>query len=891
MKRILIMTCAAALAAGMMASAAIVPTQDGSDYILEQSSGSDTCSTVLTGSGTLYKRGAGEVVLDTASTGFSGSVVVEAGTLTVAHVNALGATSSGHSTLSITVESGATLHLKLPGATKFGHNITIAGKGVNDAGAFKYTRSNTSGNSDSLINKLILSADATIDVSTRWGMGDNKIIELNGHTLTRIGSTSGNWMVYNHIQSTGAPGEVNNVYGTLTFQGSPDIDENVTVVVTNVDSSSILGLWGASSVGTVKGKIKLYSGRTIQAQGGGAGMTANNIGPLHIAGPSGASATLKTEYKNNNGIQARAMSIDGPVTSDDGMKTTIDGKGNIWFNNDVSLSGNTTFACGNAYLCGVESKRNIKLVLNNTNTTTHVAGNTYLRMMRVANGGAVSAQLRQTGGVMAVGSGDNARLAGESNGSRGYYTLEGGEAHFSNSVYMAEHKGSFGAFRQTGGLCELRRPANGSNERWFCAGRGGSTVIVQTGGTNDSLYVSNSQTGGFLMSTNGMAEVTVSGTGTLFQTTFFQLGANKSVCTNILTVSDGAVFKANRMNKSNATAEGTKGYVNVDGGILMPTFFSNWAGHDNTTAYDPDHFVVYGKGMIVDTSENAAHSGTGPTTISFPLEKPTGKGVRSIALPALTGIYTNYIGLGRIVIEDSTGWGATAYAEFDFETKALTHIVVTSHGCDYSENAKAYLESPDGKSRCECVLTLSDNRCGMFVKRGAPTLIIASAESTIDGGYAVEDGDLRLGVVPNVAIPVRVESGATLNLNNKGALTASTFAGAGCVTNGNVTVSNAVRATCADLFAGKSAYFSGNLTFAEGAVFEITDAENLATYRNAKRAVALTVGGDILREPSVRLTTSEGTAYATGDSWSLRLSADGKSLKFGRDKGTMIIIE
>lgn len=868
----------AAVAAGITASAAIVPTQDGSDYILELSSDTDTCSTVLTGSGTLYKRGAGEVVLDTASTGFSGSVVVEAGTLTVAHVSALGATSNGNSTLPITVESGATLHLKLPGATKFGHNITIAGKGVNDAGAFKYTRSSSSGNSDSLINKLILSADATIDVSKRWGMADNKIIELNGHTLTRIGSD--NWVVYNRIMSTGAPGEVNNVYGTLTFQGSPDIDENVTVVVTNVSSTSVLGLWSANTPGTIKGPIKLYSGRSIEAQSGTA-KTSNNLGPLQIVGPSGGSVKLLLERGSSD--PARAMSIDGPVTSDDGMKTTIEGIGSIWFNNDVSLSGNTTFACGNAYLCGEESKRDIKFVLNKSVTVTHEAGKTYARMLRVANGGAHAAQLRQTGGMFAVGSGDNARLAGESNGSRGYFTLEGGEAHFSNSVYMAEHKGSFGAFRQTGGLCELRRPANGSNERWFLAGRGGSAVFVQTGGTNDTLYVSTSQQGGFLMSTNGTAEVTVSGSGTLFQTTLFQLGTTGSVCTNILNVRDGAVFKANRLNKSNLTESGTKGYVNVDGGILMPTFFSNWSGHNDTTAYNPDHFVVYGNGITVDTSENSANSSAGLTTMPYVFEKPTGKGVESIALPDLTG--TNYIGIGRIVIEDEAGWGATAYAEYDFDTKTLTHVVVTSRGCDYSDNAKAYLESPAGTSRYECALTLSDNgSSGLFVKRGSPTLELSSTASTIDGGYAVEGGALKLGVVPNVAVPVRVESGATLNLNSKGDLTASTFAGAGSVTGGNVTVTNAVRATCADIFAGKAAAFSGDLTLADGAVFEITDAENLSAYKDANRAVALTAGGTVSRLPQLRLTNSDGTEYAGNASgWSLRLSANGKSLAFGCD--------
>lgn len=868
----------AAVAAGITASAAIVPTQDGSDYILELASGSDTCSTVLTGSGTLYKRGAGEVVLDTASTGFSGSVVIEAGTLTISNVNAVGGSS-----VSIAVQNGATLWLKVPGKGQhsnvaFPHNVTIAGNGVGNNGALRYTNTGST-NADSLLNKLELSADATIEVSSRWGMGDNKILELNGHTLTRIGSD--NWVVYNRIMSTGAPGEVNNVYGTLTFQGSPDIDENVTVVVTNVSSTSVLGLWSANTPGTIKGPIKLYSGRSIEAQSGTA-KTSNNLGPLQIVGPSDASVKLLLE--RGSPAAARTMSIDGPVTSDSGMKTTIEGIGSIWFNNDVSLSGNTTFSYGNAYLCGDESKRNMKLVLNNSATVTHEAGNTYLRMLRVANGGAHAAQLRQTGGVLAVGSGDNARLAGESNGSRGYFTLEGGEAHFSNSVYMAEHKGSFGAFRQTGGLCELRRPANGSNERWFLAGRGGSAVFVQTGGTNDTLYVSTSQQGGFLMSTNGTAEVTVSGSGTLFQTTLFQLGTTGSVCTNILNVRDGAVFKANRLNKSNLTESGTKGYVNVDGGILMPTFFSNWSGHNDTTAYNPDHFVVYGNGITVDTSENSANSSAGLTTMPYVLEKPTGKGVESIALPNLTG--TNYIGIGRIVIEDETGWGATAYAEFDFDTKTLTHVVVTSRGCNYSDNAKAYLESPAGTSRYECALTLSSNDglCGMFVKRGSPTLELSSTASTIDGGYAVEGGALKLGVVPNVAVPVRVESGATLNLNNKGALTASTFAGAGSVINGNVTVTNAVRATCADIFAGKAAEFSGNLTLDAGAVFEITDAENLSTYKDANRAVALTAGGTVSRLPQLRLTNSDGKEYAGNASgWSLRLSTNGKSLAFGCD--------
>ena len=870
--------CAAALVHGVAFGGAVA---DGTDFIVSADAGETyTHDSAVGNYARLVKRGAGEVVLTKASSGFSGSVVVEEGTLTIAHVSAAGATSSGSSTLPITVESGATLHLKLPGATKFGHNITIAGKGVNNAGAFKYTRSNSSDNSDSLINKLILSADATIDVSTRWGMADNKIIELNGHTLTRIGTA--NWLVYNHIQSTGAPGEVNNVYGTLTFQGSPDIDENVTIVVTNVSNTSVLGLWSASSVGTIKGPVKLYSGRSIEAQSG-TSKTSNNIGPLQIAGPSGGTVTLQLERNSD----VRTMSVDGPVTSDSGMMTTIKGKGSIWFNNDVSLSGNTTFGCGAAYLCGDESRRNIKFVLNGGTTVTHEAGKTYARMLRVANGGAVAAQLRQTGGVIGSGSGDYGHV-GESDGSRGYFTLEGGEMHFSNEVWVAKYEGSYGAIRQTGGLLEMRRSGDNNNDKFFCAGLRGTALFVQTGGTNDTLVAANTQVSGFQMATNEMCEATISGVGTLFRTGRLTIGAGGGVYTNVLNINDGAVMKANRLRKVPTAAAASKAYVNVNGGTLMPTFAWNWSVNVNS---HPDHFVVWENGITVDTSENALGGGAGGSSFSFALEKPTGKGVESVTLPDLTG--KTYIGVARVVFEDATGWGASAYAEYDFASKTLTHVVITSRGCNYSDNAKAYVESPARTTRYECALTLSDNGgSGMFVKRGAPDLEIGSTDSTIDGGYAVEGGSLKLGVVPGVAVPVRVERGATLNLNNKGALTASTFEGAGSMINGDVTVTDVVRAKCAEIFAGEAAAFSGDLTLAEGAMFEITDAENLANYKNAGRAVALTAGGAISRLPTLRFATTAGTAW-TGEAsmWGLRLSADGKTLSLGCRRPFLLIVK
>ena len=890
MRGLLTVICVAVTSATAFAGSA---APDGTDFVVSADTGETyPYSTAVENYNRLVKRGAGEVVLTAASSGFAGLVVVEEGTLTISHVNAVGGSS-----VAIEVKSGATLWLKVPGKGQnsnvaFPHDVTIAGKGVGNNGALRYTNTGST-NADSLLNSLTLSADATIDVSARWGMGNGKILDLKGHTLTRIGSN--NWMVYNHIKSTDAPGEVNNVYGTLTMQGTPDIDENVTVVVTNVSTSSFIGMWGVTSSKTIKGPIKLYSGRNITAQNGTA-QASNHIGPLHLAGPNNGQATLTSEYNNS----ARTMSVDGPITSDTGMGLAVSGKGSIWFNSDVSIPGNTYVqGTGNLYLSGEDSRRDMKLALRGSTTTTHEAGRTYLRMLRVANGGTAAsgekAQLRQTGGVIGVGSGDNARI-GETPGHRAYYTLEGGKLFTSNLVYVAEKSGSFGAVRQTGGYFESYRPP-ASEGSAIIIGRGGNALFVQTGGTNDFSHANSKGDQNFRVgigSTNGVAEVTISGEGTEFRTSGLVMGAKSDApSTNILNLASGAKLKVNRFKKyENANAK-TLSVVNADGGILAPTFSWGLTGSVTDPKRNPDHFVVWENGFIVDTTENATKnsSGADATTLTFRFDKPTGKGVESITLPADVASQS-YIGIGRIVIEDETGWGASAYAEFDFATEKLTDAVVTSRGCDYSDNAKAYLESPDGKARYECGITLTSNdgKCGPLVKRGKPGLILNSADSTIDGGYTVEGGALALGAVPSGAVPVSVSSGATLNLNDKGDLTASTFEGSGSVTNGNTTVTKAIKVKCADIFAGHAANFDGDLTIADGAVLEITDAENLAKYRDARRAVALSAGGTISRTPSVTFVNSDGTPATITEDWSLRLSVDGKSLKFGRDKGVVIFV-
>ena len=309
----------------------------------------------------------------------------------------------------------------------------------------------------------------------------------------------------------------------------------------------------------------------------------------------------------------------------------------------------------------------------------------------------------------------------------------------------------------------------------------------------------------------------------------------------------------------------------------------------------PTHCVVWKKGLVIDTSESSGStqdgqpSGVAASHMPLHFESPTGKGVESVSFPT-TGNYTNvtYYGPARVVFVDETGWGASAYAVYDYDTKKHSRIIVTSRGCNYSDNAKAYIESPGRTALYECGLTLSDNvgMDGELVKRGAQDLYLY-ATNTLTGGIAVESGKFvaaTTGVVPSNT-PVRVESGATMQFTVNRPTVLSTFTGAGNVTGCDITVTNAVRASCAELFAKKHAAFAKNLKFAPGATFTITDPENLETYKRQGSVTAFTAAA-VNGTPTLAF---EGEA-PQGVKWSLFKKND-TTYNFGAVIGTAILLK
>lgn len=554
------------------------------------------------------------------------------------------------------------------------------------------------------------------------------------------------------------------------------------------------------------------------------------------------------------------------------------GTGVLYLNGDVDLSCSVQIDQGLMEMNSAASRvYRTGFILKGDGRSLIGDGHALFNWIRAGNDG--RGVFHQTGGILGA-TGETA--VGMNAADVGHWAMSGGEAYMSNNVYVAHTAGSFGSFIQTGGLFKL----DGGVLR---ASRAGTALFHLAGGTNDTRVTQGGSNVRFYLSDyGGSSDVTVSGEGTLLATEALRFGGGDgTISTNIFNVKDGGTVKAARFFKHQGTGAASLIVVNADGGTLMPTYGYDWTngGLDNSN-YCPSHFVIWKKGLVIDTSES---TGNNPASqMPFTFAPPTGKGVASITLPT-SGDYTtaSYIGPARIVFEDESGWGASAYAEYDFATKSHTGVVITSRGCDFSDNAKAYVESPDRTTRWECALTLTDNAglCGEVIKRGQNDLYLYAANTTT-GGIAVESGTLHAestGVVPT-GTPLRAEYGATMAFAVSTPLTLSTFSGAGSVTGCDITVTDAVRATCEEIFADKFATFAGKLTFAEGAVFEISDPENLRQYMRSGFKTAFQAQ-QVLGSPVLRLAGSESCG-----NWALIRKPDG-TYKFGAHAGMIIVIK
>ena len=260
--------------------------------------------------------------------------------------------------------------------------------------------------------------------------------------------------------------------------------------------------------------------------------------------------------------------------------------------------------------------------------------------------------------------------------------------------------------------------------------------------------------------------------------------------------------------------------------------------------------TVYAGGATIDTNGK-------DSTWRLPLEKPYGKGVKSITLANSVLKNGNYI-CPPAVRFTGDGSNVTAVVDFDETLRTNRGVIVTSPGFGFTTAPTVKIE----KEVCDNASFYTDATVEMvdfddasyahggLTKRGAGMLTLTRA-NTYGGATRLEGGTLAFTHAQGLP-------GGDVEF------TAAALAGA----NGTSPLLTAVSYT--------------------GGTLRVTEADNLndATWHGMKTVATFTE--PLAALPSVEFVKQDGTAMNPG-AWSFMLSNGGRSLMFGYVRGTQII--
>ena len=302
------------IALSMMSAAAFATaTLDPDTNILtfNVESGEETYSTALgpTIAG-IVKTGAGTIVLDTASTSFTGGkpVTVSGGILKITHKDALG---SGNT---VTVAGTATFSMMFAAESNKGgekNDIVLQQDAKLQVGGAE--------TGDYFIGNVTLAGDATIDVQSRRGLG--KTLDLAGHTLTRVGKSVEFMFAGNGTAGTTAvvkgPGKIlNSVGSTISLMGAPSFLNGGTIE--SAHGSTMINMWNLAV--PMPWKFKATESANFRlGRGYVGGQSANpaaNIwaGDVEIAAGKTISLTISSNSYSND-----YLTIAGDISGEGGI--------------------------------------------------------------------------------------------------------------------------------------------------------------------------------------------------------------------------------------------------------------------------------------------------------------------------------------------------------------------------------------------------------------------------------------------------------------------------------------------------------------------------------------------------------------------------------------------
>ena len=870
--------------------------------------------TTAIGSGVtaITKAGGGRLHLaqGTTQNAFAGTISINEGTLGADTPPNFGKPTT------VTVADGATLDLSAiagNGSAGYVQNLTIAGYGYGNAGAFRRASGN---GQDYLLKNLTLSGDAMFYNSVRCGASSGTI-DLGGHTLEKRG---GGEFLFNGAAVRNMGNVVVNG-GTLTIQGTGSTfggDESNFLV----GKSGSLYLWSTPGGDaapkwtlSVSNSFALSTGSTY-SQGNrwngpvevvpGAVFTTGFFDPnavITLAGPVRNGGTLQ---KSGSGT----LVFCGPTTSNNTVNTAGgSNNGRILFRGDgTGRHEIASVSLANAF-CRMDFENAGRVHLYRNNIWLAGNGNN-LNTLSISNtvfDGVVGTSILPI--CMGIDSGYNGRLIVEegavvsnrlrigTNG-RGAVYQRGGEVYWkaesaaNTDTFAAQNYGFYGL---DAGVC--------NRTGWMGTGvwnTNACSFFVQRGGTFTCL------SGDLVMGAKGYAELYVGGgTNTLKNVTLgtdgdypqadsatltvanggvLDMGRNRLYAlhtngfTAVVNVNSGGSLTCGRINSNGKGARfGSEMLLNFDGGTLCPAMAWGFTDQWDASVNDPTRATVYDGGIVMDASKCATDNAA--SRIPFGFLRPYGKGIKAIALPPADSPFwtKNFLGPTRIRISGA-GKAATALVDFDLATAKPKGVIVTGAGFGYDDNTTVTVDSWDGKTNYPCAVTLFEHEAkGGFTLRGKLGVTLAAA-NTWGGPTTVESGTLTFvnSATYPTGSPLVMRPAGIVDFNNVGR-TLPSITGAGTVKNANVTVTNGLSFYVADASTNACLHLTGKLTFAAGAKVSVLDPENLE--KDGGTLVVAEAAGGIVGEPVLSDMDNRWMIYVRG-----------KELRFGYASGTKILI-
>jgi len=451
----------------------------------------------------------------------------------------------------------------------------------------------------------------------------------------------------------------------------------------------------------------------------------------------------------------------------------------------------------------------------------------------------------------------------------GGYEKQGGAftayGNFSISAY------GMGTWTQYGGATEFKaHETAGGGSRGIAMGNGGWGVLAVLGGS----FSSEGFTFGSTYQNSGFVNAVFSGEGTeaLIGNGSIQPNGDFVSARSYVAVNDGAKLTANYL-----YSRGNPCWIGFNGGIFETgnngaEFFS----YSGATG-KPTRITVYEKGVDFRVNVNTAY-------ISKPIERAVGQGVKSVTMDAPFAAEALYA--SPIVKIEGDGQGAAAIALFDTEMGAVTNILVTQPGVEYTvASTIVYVASKSVTKTYPCVL--GDNPAtGPFTKSGTGTLYL-QATNTWGGATVVNGGTLVQGVA--AAIPtntaVELRNGGVLDLGNLGGKISSITYGAGggsVIRTEGATLPGQFSMTIGidEILAGRAIALPGDAVNLDGITLTITGDVSKLTQATELKYTIVTAGGALIGTPNIVCGPLPGQ-------W--KISTNGKRIVLFNQRGTIVV--